>query len=334
MEFISTLLLFTLVAVGVSVVGVVLTSSSDKLGAAYQLQRSVTGFIILAAATSLPELIVSCRVARKGAVEMAVGSLLGSCLINLLILAAIDLSRRTRSRMFSRTSAAHSLSALASILLAAIVAACVVIPDMPTLGPLHSGSFLLFLGYLLTVRLVTLDQFLSGSVASSDETHPKVLPTITSKKWALISFLGAATGLLLLSTPLANSSDKLASELHMSGTFFGAVFLAFITSLPEAITTYEAARRDACDMAIGNILGSNAFNLLILVAVDFCTPGPLFNSLGPVHAVAAIGVIVTTTIAAMGLLYRVEKRIWYLEPDAVGVILVAMLFFYIVYVLD
>ena len=76
---------------------------------------------------------------------------------------------------------------------------------------------------------------------------------------------------------------------------------------------------NANDLAIGNVLGSNTFNLLILVAIDLVYEKPLFSSITPVRAVAAVGIVVTTTIATMGLLYRVEKRVWYLEPDALAV---------------
>ena len=92
-------------------------------------------------------------------------------------------------------------------------------------------------------------------------------------------------------------------------------------------------RLKAFDLVVGNVLGSNAFNLLILVGVDICYPQPLFSSLTSIHAIAALGIIATTTVAAMGLLYRAEKRFLLLEPDAVSVVLIAMLFFYLLYVL-
>jgi cation:H+ antiporter len=138
-------------------------------------------------------------------------------------------------------------------------------------------------------------------------------------------------GIFLLAPPLASTSEQLAGLLQLSGTFFGAVFLALVTSLPEVVTTGEASRMRLDDLAIGNILGSNSFNLLILVALDVTHEEPLFASLSAVHALAALGVVVTTTIATMGLLYRVEKRLWYLEPDAVAVTLSALAFFYVLY---
>ena len=85
MNFASTALLFAFAALAVAVIGVALAWSADSIGRRFRIESSITGFVLLAAATSLPELVVACQVARAGAVDMAAGSLLGSCLMNLLI---------------------------------------------------------------------------------------------------------------------------------------------------------------------------------------------------------------------------------------------------------
>lgn len=94
-------------------------------------------------------------------VGMAVGNLLGSCLINSLILALVDLSNRTSAKILSPKLAAHPLSALASVFLAAIVALMVLVPNLPTIGQVHIGTLLLLLGYLGTVRMIFLDRLVS-----------------------------------------------------------------------------------------------------------------------------------------------------------------------------
>lgn len=328
---------FIIVAAAVSAVGMLLARSSDQLGEALKLDRSMTGFLMLAAATSLPELVVSCQVARTGAIDMAVGSLLGSCLMNLLILAGIDLSRRSGGRILSRQTAAHALASLSSVLLAAFVAFAILVPMPPILGRLHGGSVLLLVGYVVTFRLVFVDRQVATAqeVVDLDEEPGVSGATVQSaSKWKPAMFYALATlGIFLLAPPLASTSEQLAIALSFSGTFFGAVFLALVTSLPEMVTTAEASRIRADDLAIGNILGSNSFNLLILIALDLVYDKPLFSSLSSVHAIAALGIIVTTTVATMGLLYRVEKRLWFLEPDAMAVVISALLFFYLLYVL-
>ncbi|MDG2222657.1 MAG: hypothetical protein P8L85_14860 [Rubripirellula sp.] len=334
MTLTTAVLGFAAVSVGVAGLGIVLSRSADALGNAFRLDRSITGFLLLAAATSLPELVVSCQVVREGSPEMAVGSLLGSCLMNLLILAVIDLTRRTGGRILTQKAAAHALASLASVLLAATVAVAILLPSMPSVGRFHSASLLIAVVYVVTFRLVYLDRRVSRPKDVSDDEE---VPTVSAptKGWhrPVAWYLGSTLGILLLAPFLASSSIQLSDWLQLSGTFFGAVFLALVTSLPELVTTGEASRMGAEDMAIGNILGSNAFNLLILIGVDFCHPQPLFSTLTNVHAIAALGIVATTTVAAMGLLYRAEKRFLLLEPDAVSVVLMAMLFFYLLYVL-
>ena len=320
----------------VIVAGIVLARSADRIGVIFGLQRSVTGFILLAGATSLPELVISCRVAQSGAVDMAVGGILGSCLINLVILAVVDLSQRSRRRMFNRQAAAHSLAAMASVLLAAIAAVAVLVPKHASIGRIEWASVAILVGYFLTVRLIYNDQIcrqseaLSDELEKEDETQP---PDEEARLRPIWYYLGATAAIFFLANPLASSSDSLATWMGLSGTFFGAVFLAFVTSLPEMVTTAQATRMEAQDLAISNIFGSNAFNLVILAAIDLFTEKPLYSQLSSVHAMAAIGVIVTTTIAVMGLLYRAEKRIWYLEPDAAAVIAFAVGFYYLIYIM-
>ncbi|MCG8649693.1 MAG: hypothetical protein MI861_07660 [Pirellulales bacterium] len=325
---------FAAIAVCVGLAGMLLARSSDRLGEAFHLERSVTGFLLLAAATSLPELVISSQVARAGAIDMATGSVLGSCLMNLLILAGIDLSRRSRGTLLSSKAAAHVLSGLASILLAALVAVAVTTPELPALGRLHSATPVILITYLISFRLVYLDRRVSRLV---DEKESELVALEAekprpAKARPLLFYCLATAVIFLLASPLAAASENLAVLLGLSGTFFGAVFLALVTSLPEIVTTHEASRIGADDMAIGNILGSNAFNLLVLVAIDAVSPQPLFHVLGDVHVVAALGIIVTTSIAAMGMLYRVEARWWTLEPDAVAVVIVSLAFFYLIYI--
>lgn len=340
MTLMSALLGFAAVSTGVAGLGIVLSRSADSLGEAFRLDRSITGFLLLAAATSLPELVVSCQVAREGSPGMAVGSLLGSCLMNLVILALIDLSRRNGSRILTPKAAAHALAALASLMLAVVVAIAVLVPSLPSVGRFHFGSLAIGVVYVVTFRLVFLDRSSSDSelpneVGQEDKALQDNKSAQASRLWVrpAIWYTVSTLGIFLLAPSLASNSINLSDFLQLSGTFFGAVFLALVTSLPELVTTGEASRMGAEDMAIGNILGSNAFNLLILIGVDACYAQPLFSSLTPIHAIAALGIIVTTTVTTMSLLYRVEKRIGFLEPNAVSVLLTAMLFFYLLYIL-
>ncbi len=95
----------------------------------------------------------------------------------------------------------------------------------------------------------------------------------------------AALVVLAAGTWLPQVGDALAPTLGLSRSFVGTVFMAVVTTLPEMAVTVAALRLGALDLAIGNLLGTNLFNVLVL-AVDelFCTPGPLLAAAALVHA--------------------------------------------------
>jgi cation:H+ antiporter len=86
--------------------------------------------------------------------------------------------------------------------------------------------------------------------------------------------------------------------------------VAFVTSLPELVVTVAALRLGAVDMAIGNLFGSNLFNIAILAVDDiFYLPGPLFEAVSATHAISAFSAVMMTGVAVVGLLYRPRTRV-------------------------
>lgn len=138
------------------------------------------------------------------------------------------------------------------------------------------------------------------------------------------SFLGLAAVVATAGTILARSADRLAGHSGLGRTFVGTALVALTTSLPELVASIAAVRLGAFDLAIGNVFGSNAFNMVLFVPLDAAHPGALFAAVSPAHAVTAVAVIVATAIAILGLLEHEERRTPLLEPDAVLVVLVVV----------
>lgn len=289
--------------------------------------HSLAGLVLLAAATSLPELSVGWNSVRIGAPDLLAGDVFGSCLVNLLILAILDLMTRTRGRALSRAAAAHALAATGSVLMVAVALFGILLPWEWTIWRFGPGSVMIILAYLFSLRLVYFDEL---SALDKNQAEPSAGFAL---RYAVAGYFVGAIAILLAAPRLSRSADQLAEWTGLGESFFGTVFIAAVTSLPEAVTTLAAIRIGRIEMAVGNIFGSNAFNIGILAVVDTATPVSLLSAVADTHAVTAAAVIVVTAVTTLSLLYRAEKRWWFIEPDAVLVALLVIASLALVYFL-
>ena len=320
-------------AVVVAGAGIMLAQSADSIAAVTRLGRLLVGSLLLAAATSLPELTVDLSAVRQGMPDLAVGDLLGSSLMNLLILAGVDLLKRTGRPMLSREAASHALSATLGIALTALAAAAVLtagrLPHVSWLG-IGGWSWAIVVAYMLGARMLFVDQRISARAAADAEAVAAggndPLETERPHRLALLvpaAVFAAAAAVLWIAGPrLAHTAGALAEQSGLGGTFVGTTLVAITTSLPELVATIVAVRAGAHDLAIGNAFGSNAFNMVLFAPLDAVHPGSLFAAVGPAHAVTALSVIIATSVAVLGQLYQVERRIPLCEPDALLVVLI------------
>ena len=329
------MLTLTLLFLGLSLVVVVaayfLANSADAIADGTGMGHSMAGLILLAGATSVPELVVGWTGVSIGAIDLTIGSLLGSCLLNLLILAVMDIFTRTKGRMLSRHAAAHAISAVMSILLTAIVLLGVLLETETSFLRLGLATWSIVFVYLAGMRLIYNNQQIpTESPVESSSNSPKVSGK-TSLSKALQIYFASGIAIFLAAPELARVAEKLSAETGLGQTFFGTVFVALITSLPEIITTYMALRIGAFDMAVGNVFGSNCINIFIVSMVDVASPTPILAAASSVHLVTDVAVIIVTAVAVIGLLYRAEKRYFLIEPDAFLVILLVLGALYLVY---
>jgi len=314
--------------------GSVLSNNADKIAEVTGLGRVLIGSVLLAGATSMPELSIDIACVRQGNPDLAVGDLLGSSLMNLLILSMLDLVHNSPGRMFSRTAAGHALGGTTSIALTAIVAISLFssrhLGGHEWLG-LGTGAWLVLIAYTLSVRMLFLDQRISAQAAAEVSGHEPTLQPAGSL-WKPLSWFILATVVIWIVGPrLSTTADELAQRTGLSKSFVGTTMIAFCTSLPELVSCWAAVRMGSFDLAIGNVLGSNAFNMTILAALDFFQPGSLLAKVSVSHVITANAAILATSVTIMGHLYHVERRRWLIEPDAVLVIVVVLSSLWLVY---
>lgn len=324
----SALVQFLLAASAIIVAGALLTRAADRIADLTGFGRLLIGSVLLAGATSLPELSVDVSAALQGLDDIAVGDLLGSSLFNLLILAVADLLHKRRGWMLSRPAAAHAISAAMSMLLTAIAGIMILSRFGVSLWHVGLGSLVVFIAYALGVRIVFYDQRFARQKANEEgtvEPRPPREVRPAALRHAILQFIAAAIGIMLAAPFMSDAAGRIAEFSGLGGTFVGTTLVAFSTSLPELVATIAAVRLGAFDLALGNIFGSNAFNMAMLFPVDIASRGPLLSTVSPQHALTAFWVVIITSVAVIGELYHVERRRRLLEPDALMVIALVLL---------
>ncbi len=102
--------------------------------------------------------------------------------------------------------------------------------------------------------------------------------------------------------------------------------------MPELVTTFAAVRIGAFDLAVGNLFGRNAFNMAILLLADLAYwKGPLLAAVEPTHAATAFLGMVLMSVGVMGIIYRAEKRVLFIEPDSLLMIVSYVLGMWLLY---
>lgn len=328
---------FALIELAVSalviiIAGTYLSRYADEIAERTGFGRLLIGSVLLAGATSLPELSVDISAVRHDMADLALGDLMGSSLFNLLILAVLDLSVHSQGMMLSRKAARHALSGNVSAVLTGIVA--IGLLTQPVLGGgqvlgVSYGLWLVVVAYLFGVRLISCD--LQASRAEVD--HQTEGNQVGSGTWhrPAIGFCIAAGTVVVAGPFLAEAAGRLADATGLGKTFMGTTLVAFSTSLPELVASLAALRMGAHDLAIGNVFGSNAFNMLLLIPLDLAHRGPILSAVSKNHAVTCVAAIVATLVVVLGQLYQVERRRKIIEPDAWLVIAVVFGALWLIY---
>jgi cation:H+ antiporter len=274
------------------------------------------GILLLAGATSLPEVLTTISSLSQNVPNLAAGNLLGSNMFNMVMLAILDLASR-QERILRTSALKHALTgSLATMMI--VLAVFFILADIDLqLGWVGLDAIVLLLAYVLAIYLIQKD---SNTSSVGEIIIPDSYPTL---RRGVIGFAIAA-GVLVLITPLMVSSSSQIAEVTGLGTsFVGTTLVAVVTSLPEMVTTLAAIRIGANDMAIGNLFGSNMFNMFALGLTDiFYMPGRFLGIIDPSFMLVGIIGLLMTVLGLVGNLARIERRMLFLEFDAFALLVV------------
>lgn len=302
---------FLLCAVLIGIAGSRLSLYGDVIAEKTGLGGNWVGLMLMATVTSLPELVTGITsVTVADTPDIAVGNVLGACVINLAVLFVLDLLHRGQS-VYTRASHGHILSAGFGVILAGFVGANLLFAAQGmeyALGTL--GLYTPFIVLLYGVAVRTVFRYEQRSVKPLVEEAVGRYDHMSLRQ-AAVRYAMAAVVVVAVGVWLPYVGEDLARVMAWEESFVGTLFVALATTLPEITVTVAAIRLGAIDLAMGNLLGSNLFNLLILAIDDlFFLRGPLFSHTAPVHAASAFSVVMMSGVVIVGLLYRPESRVF------------------------
>jgi cation:H+ antiporter len=308
---IQTWIWFVTLTLVIVFAGTWLSRYGDAIAEKTGLGRTWVGVIMMATVTSLPELITGgSAVLIYDLPDIAAGDALGSCMFNVLILVVVDVA--SPHPISARVHHGHLVSGAFTIVLLGLAAwALLAGAAAPAVGwvGLHSALFIVI--YLLAVRAVMAHEAArpappaAVAVGASAPEHG-----ILTLRGALVRYGLTAVVLVAAATFLPAVGDRLAIETGLARSFVGNLFIAASTSLPEFVVSVAAVRLGAADLAVGNLFGSNLFNIAILGIEDVLYGrGVLLAVASPDHLFAVLGAMTMTGIAMAALaIGRPRKR--------------------------
>lgn len=307
---------FLFCAVIIFLAGKRLSFYGDLIAEKAGLSKAWIGLILMALITSLPELTVgisSSSIVRSA--DLAVGDVLGSCTFNLAILAILDIFVPNGQHLFFVASSRHVLSASLSLVLLAMVGMGLYlhnpVPILPGIG-IFSIAFLVV--YLLSIRILYRFETVANSTG---DIHGMTANESLSFRQLLLYYILYAFIIIGAALFIPYFAENIAEKTGLGNSFVGTVFVAASTSLPEIAVSIAAIRLGSIDLAIGNLLGSNIFNIVILVVDDiFYADGILLEDASDNHLVSVLSCIMMTAIAIAGFAYRAPQKRFLMAMDA------------------
>jgi cation:H+ antiporter len=233
----------------------------------------------------------------------------------MLIFAVLSLFY-ARRRILHLVSVDHALIGTLAVALTALAGAAVTSGGWGRVGHVGTETLLLAGLYLLGMRAVFISTYTAPpEQLALGETSASLL------RRGLVGFALAALGLLITAPLLVVSAEAVAIESGLSQTFVGTLLVGLTTSFPELSATIAAVRLGAFDLAIGNIFGSNAFNMCLLLAMDVVyLKGPLLADVSPANALVAHLAVLSLSIGVLAVLARAGRHTAIAQVDSILII--------------
>ena len=251
----------------------------------FHIPEIVIGLTIVAMGTSAPEASISIISAIQGTDGVAVGNILGSNIANILLILGATALFSTLS--VTRNTIRYEIPFIAGITALLCLFGFYFGAISRTVAIIFLGLFLLFLGYLFVI-----------SSLNEPTKQPETTDELSNIKITLFIILGLI-GLILGSNLTVNSATNIARTLNVSDRIIGLTMVAVGTSLPELVTCIIAATQKQSGIVIGNIVGSNIFNILFVLGITGLIQPIPFDSAFLTDGLIALSAIILLFLATV-----------------------------------
>ncbi|TCK09360.1 sodium:calcium antiporter [Marinobacterium mangrovicola] len=320
----ASILIFASGALAIMLFGTRITRVVDQLADRTGVGEAVAGALFLGAATSLSGSVLSVTAAWNGHPTLAVSNAIGGIAVQTLFLAVADCFYRRANLEHAAASAPNMLQNALLIVLLALILLGPITPDL-TFFSIHPITPVLFIFYIYGIKLVQsaferpmwLPSRTRETRADEPDTHNRHVSL--GRLWGEFVVLMLVLG--LAGWWLEPAAANIAAKSGIGETVVGVLLTAISTSIPELVTSVAAVRRGALTLAVGGIIGGNAFDTLFTAASDIAyRPGSIYHHIPQETIVWLVLTLLMSGVLLMGQIRRQEQGPGGIGFESVGVI--------------
>jgi cation:H+ antiporter len=315
--------------------GIVLSKTTDALDTRFGLGEALGGLILLAVTGSLPEIAITASAALSGHLDLAVGNLIGGVAVQTLVLVVLDFaSGRERPLSFLVGSLVPVIEALMVVVVLSTALSGAALSASTNIGGVSPTSLAVVGFWVVGVWVVNRARLKSSWKVEAPEStpgrrharephpsgaHPYAGSTTST---VMLLFAGGAVATLVAGVMLEDAGSLIAGRIGLQGAIFGATFLALASALPEISSGIAAVRLGDLQLAVGDILGGNSFQICLFVLADALAGTPVIVAAHKSDVwLGGMGLLMTG-IAAAAIIARPRRTHLFLGIDSIAMIVV------------
>lgn len=308
-SLVSSAVIFVLAALAIVAAGARMSAVADRLADRTGWGEAVFGGIFLAAATSLPDFAATLTAAADRHPELAISNMMGSVAVNLAFLGVADIVYRKANLEHAAASSSNMSQAALMIALLSIPMIAMLSPEITFFG-IHPATIVLFPAYLFGFHLVrrahTDPMWTPKATRQTVTDRPDMRVRRGETLFGLWLFFGLlAIVVTVAGWALMKSAETVATQTILSETQVGTFFTALFTSLPELVVAIAAVRQGALTLAVGNILGTNCFNVIVIATADIVyRDGSIYHAVSAQPVLWGLLSILMAAVLILGFLRR------------------------------